>query len=442
MTLTDRQQAMVIADPAFADVIARVRSGKRSAAPPNAQGMRRPARRSVRATTRQSLETRHSGVDRLACVHRGEKVGTALGPPCPKSGSRETVPTYACRIHGLCNRFFDVTEPPSRSCRSCKDRLAVHADASRFEPQKRYASPTYLSHARLAEDTLSLVPHLPEDVSVVIGVARSGMAPASILAMALHRPLYAMTKAGIVDCGHGWRLGTGKPHRMAEGTALIVDDTVMTGGSLRHARAIAAKHFPKRMHVNVYCNPESKDRPDLFAAWLPSPHLLEWNLFNSVYLRHAAFDFDGILCRDFTREECADEALYAKTLGEMRPLRLPRKDPIHIITARKEKYREQTLAWLSRWRIAAASLAMAPSGLAHRDVAEWKSSVLKPLFGSMRPIKRFGGPLYIESDPRQAEQIAKLSKHLVACPTNAKCYTGKRLAPAQYAEIRRMEAQG
>lgn len=288
--------------------------------------------------------------------------------------------------------------------------------------------PEYVALDRLAADTLSLVPRLPSDVSVVVGVARSGMLPASILALYLHRPLFAMSRDGVIDCGHGWRLGTGDRHGIdvAGGTALIVDDTLMTGGSLQQARAIAEGVFRRRLHAHVYVNPRSGERPDLFAAYLPAPHVLEWNLFNSLYLGWSAFDFDGVFCRDFTPEEDDDGERYIAALEKMPPLLLPRKAPVHIITARLEKYRSHTEGWLKRWGVAIASLTMGPWGSkAERDradVAAWKAEELGRLYGGMKPQSWFGGPLYVESDPGQAARIAKLTGEIAVCPTVKKCF--------------------
>lgn len=307
-------------------------------------------------------------------------------------------------------------------------RLAAEAAPCCGPVERSGSLPEYLALDRLAADTLSLIPRLPPDVSVIVGVARSGMAPASILAMYMHRPLYAMTRDGIVDCGHGWRLGTGRPHGLdvAGGTALIVDDTLMTGGSLRQARAIAAEYFPRRLHAHVYVNPRASERPDLFAEWLPAPHLLEWNLFNSLYLAYAAFDFDGIFCRDFTPEEDDDGERYLKALEQMPPLLLPRKAPVHIVTARLEKYRRPTQAWLDRWGVEVASLTMGPWQTrverSKDSVARWKAEQLLELYGRMKPHSWFGGPLYVESDQWQAAEIATLTGELVVCPPAKRCF--------------------
>ena len=50
----------------------------------------------------------------------------------------------------------------------------------------------------------------------------------------MHLPLFILRECegDIIDAGHGWRLGHHKP----DGPLLVVDDTCMTGRSVRHSR--------------------------------------------------------------------------------------------------------------------------------------------------------------------------------------------------------------
>ena len=52
--------------------------------------------------------------------------------------------------------------------------------------------PRFISTTQLITGALRLVPRLPPDLSAVVGVARSGLLPATALATALHLPLYAL----------------------------------------------------------------------------------------------------------------------------------------------------------------------------------------------------------------------------------------------------------
>lgn len=287
-------------------------------------------------------------------------------------------------------------------------------------------TPAYLSVDDLARDALSLVPRLPPDITHVIGSARSGLVPASLIASMLHLPVSVIRSrpADVMPAGNGWRLLEGAPKN--HGRTLVVDDTTMTGNSLLRAKTIlknTGRNGPF-VFASVYCNPAAATKPDLWAQDLPWPHLLEWNLFNSVLLDSFALDFDGILCEDCPPADDDDGARYRRFLQEARPLHLVRKRPIKlIVTARLERYRADTLKWMDRWGVRAKEIIMGPwQTVAERrrqDVAAWKADALKRFLA-----KRGGIPpkFYIESHAGQAARIAELTGRLVVCPPARRCF--------------------
>lgn len=294
--------------------------------------------------------------------------------------------------------------------------------ARAFKPGK--GTPPYVTSEDLVRDTLSLIPRLPPNITAVYGSARSGLVPATLLAEMLHLPLNVVRnrQGDTVPASHGWRLLEGVPKR--PGKILVVDDTVMTGNSLLRVKQLLGDIPGQKIFSTIYCNPESVTKPDLWARDLPWPHLLEWNLFNSVLLDSFALDFDGILCHDCPVQDDDDGERYLQFLREVPPLHLVRKRPIRlIVTARLEKYRTETLEWLARWRIGAKQLVMGPwhtkAERMRHDIAGWKAEQIK------RFLRRSGGikpKMFIESDPRQAERIAKLTGGLVVCPAARRCF--------------------
>lgn len=284
--------------------------------------------------------------------------------------------------------------------------------------------PEYVTSAQLAQDTLALIPKLPPDITRIVGVSRSGLCPASILSMMLHLPLTIVRhhQGDWVDGGNGWRLNEGTPER--EGKLLIVDDTTMTGNSLSRTQHVLKDMPGEKVYAAVYVNPLALTKPDIWAVDLPWPHLLEWNLFNSVLLDSFALDFDGILCHDCPLEDDDDGPRYEKFLRDVQPLHLVRKRPVKmIVTARLDKYRLQTLDWLDRWGVKVEHLVMGPWKTKRErqggDVVAFKAEHFSKFIGS-----RGGVPpkMFIESDPKQAEKIANLSGGLVVCPRAERCY--------------------
>jgi len=284
-------------------------------------------------------------------------------------------------------------------------------------------TPEFVTMSRLMEDCKRLASLLPPDTSRIIGVARSGLTAANMVAMIMHRPVSAVRQSmgDLIELGNGWRL-TGSIH--SSGPAVLIDDTCMTGNSFKQVTPIVRKHFPNVLTAAVYVNPNANHKPDLWARDLPWPHLLEWNLFNSILCPGMAVDFDGILCHDCPPDDDDDGPRYARFLRDAKPLYLIRRTQVPlIVTARLEKYRAQTLDWLGRHGISVGALVMWP-GANHRErtlekVSQFKAEHYRRFLAKRHHIHP---PLFVESDARQAERIAQLSRGLVVCPVAGRCF--------------------
>jgi len=282
----------------------------------------------------------------------------------------------------------------------------------------RVASPakldcfTYVTYARLAADTDRLVSMLPPGIDVVVGIARSGMLPATQVAMALHRPLYAIAEERVTPLGGGHRMKNYRSngrHRI-----VIVDDTTASGQTIQEALPWVRVAFPgsEVLTAAIYCMPQSIEQIDFPVVELPPPHYLEWNFFNSVLSPKAAYDLDGILCHDVPVECDDDGERYINYLRNAPPMHLPRKAPIPaIVTARLAKYEQVTRDWLARWKVRFHKLIVGPwPSMRERSKAQaisrWKAEQYKQL--------QLG--LFVESDRRQAVEIAPLAGKPVLCP--------------------------
>lgn len=248
----------------------------------------------------------------------------------------------------------------------------------------------FVTNEALARDTMRLVSRVPAGVTRVIGVPRSGMIPASILAVQLQLPLYTLRDGCVVHVGHGTRI----VDRNEGGAALLVDDTVHSGHSIGVAARQASASCSKIITAAIYSANPSKT--DLYGERLPTPHLLEWNLFNSPFAGHLAFDMDGILCHNPPHSE--------------QPLYLARHTPVAaIITARLEQHREPTERWLADHGVRYKQLIMWPGDDAERNdldgVARWKAE----------QSRECGAAFYIESEPVLADAIRRHGT-IVLCP--------------------------
>lgn len=285
--------------------------------------------------------------------------------------------------------------------------------------------PEFVTLEQFALDIHKLISQLPPNITSVAGVSRSGLYPATMIAMMLHVPLYVVRhhQGDVFSGGNGWRLKEGA--QPEDGTMLVVDDTTMTGNSLRRTQHILKDRPGHKLYAAVYVNPKAIKKPDLWAVDLPWPHLLQWNLFNSVLSDATALDFDGILCHDCPVNMDDDGPQYQKFLAETRPLHIFRKRSIPlIVTARLEKYRPETEKWLANWGMSANRLVMGPWAnnreRAKSDVAAFKAEHFKKFMVTGRT--SVGPRMFVESDARQAARIAELSGGLVVCPAAARCF--------------------
>jgi hypoxanthine phosphoribosyltransferase len=273
---------------------------------------------------------------------------------------------------------------------------------------------SFITTRRLAADAALLASALPPELDAVVGIARSGIVPAAVVATLRQLPLFSASRDGrIVYLGGGARLGLGLGlGRIGRGVALI-DDTAVSGGTFADVRPFVQGMFPaaKIFTAAVYATAAATAQLDGVAARYESPHYLEWNFWNSCWTHKAAVDFDGILCEDCPPGDDDDGPRYARFLAETRPKAWPRLTPISaIVTARLEKYRAATKAWLDRWGIRCPRLIMGPWATlqARRgdNVAQWKGEAYQKLSVAM----------FVESDARQAPEIARAAGKPVLCP--------------------------
>lgn len=287
----------------------------------------------------------------------------------------------------------------------------------------------FITSSQLQEDIKILLTKIPSDITAIAGVARSGLSVATMLAMYLHLPMIIIRQGinDVVDAGNGWRLGGEKHILSKRSKVLIVDDTVMTGRSLKSIHELAKKEFDEYLFAAVYVNPLSSYKPDFYAVDLPWPHILEWNVFNSVLSSSSAMDFDGILCHDCLLEDDDDGDRYLRFLEEAKPLYIPRKNRIPlIITARLDKYKEPTIQWLERYGIKFDRLVMHPAkSLRERqkdDIAAYKAKHFQVWLDTNE--QWIKPSIFFESDDIQAKRIGSMviGDRLIICPKTTGVY--------------------
>lgn len=266
----------------------------------------------------------------------------------------------------------------------------------------------YRSVQEMASTIRNGLSRLPEDIDLVVGIPRSGVLAASLIA--LHTNLKCISLDGF-SLEKPIRTGSIRnarhPHVSRPRDAhhiLLVDDSASTGASMKAAhREIRLSGYSGAITTcAIYLTPDCVDI-DVHFEVVPQIRVFEWNLMHRDLLSECCVDMDGVLCRDPTDAENDDGPRYVAFLESASPLLIPSYRVGRIVTSRLEKYRDQTLMWLRKHRVEFGVLDMVdlPNAETRRRLnihAEFKAKIY-----SADPTMR----LFIESDRLQAMEIAR-----------------------------------
>lgn len=253
---------------------------------------------------------------------------------------------------------------------------------------------------------------------VVVGIPRSGMIPATMIATHLQLPLADCTgyAKGIIHGRSGLPAPCGK-------RVLLVDDSCNKGRAMRRAVSLlGSKAQVTRLAVFGPYQVDPSSVVDITFAECRGPRAFSWNMQKHIRLPRWGFDFDGVLCRDPTKIENDDGPRYEEFLHRAEPAFVPQRPIGHIVTGRLEKYRPHSEAWLRRRGIEWAAMTMMPYATKVERMAvggrgQWKAGIVKQL----------GLEFFLESNPRQAHIISReagipvwcTETQELACPTIA-----------------------
>jgi hypothetical protein len=267
---------------------------------------------------------------------------------------------------------------------------------------------------------------IPRDIEAVVGIPRSGLLAASAVALHLQKPLTDVE--GLCD-GRVYRRKLRRTSTVRK--VLLVDDTVLHGTAMNQAAAMVLSARPKIDVVRfaVYDSPVTPGGVvDLVCERVPGPRAFAWNLWKHTRLDRWCFDLDGVLCRDPEKDENDDGPRYLQFIRTAEPKFKPTQRIGFIVTARLEKYRDETEAWLQRHGIDHGGLFMMdlPTKAARMERgnrASFKAERYATLTVQLRDDgKQKPAELFIESNNGQARKIAELTGKAVWCTDSQTFY--------------------
>ncbi len=255
---------------------------------------------------------------------------------------------------------------------------------------------------------------IPRDFDLIVGVPRSGMLPANLLALYLNLPytdLHSFINGHIYKAGERGQYFDIKQFK----NVLVVDDSVSSGNALRKCKASLADLESKfnLKYCAIYVDPSKQNSVDYYFETVGIPRYFQWNIFNHSTLDKACFDIDGVLCVDPTKEQNDDGPKYRDFVLNATPLYLPKSKIGTLVTSRLEKYRPETEKWLEKHGIKYNELVML-------DLPDQKARQKANCHGTHKANTYQDGKynLFIESELFQAREINRLTGKPVFCTAN------------------------
>lgn len=306
---------------------------------------------------------------------------------------------------------------------------------------------TFTDLSNLIRDYICDIPH---DIDLVVGVPRSGMIPAYMIALFLNKrvtDLDSFLEGRIPQAGERSR------YILYTDVAkiLVVDDSVATGNAIHKAKA--KLQCLNTQYEFIYLAPfvttPGRSEVDIWFETIDGVRIFEWNVFHHGLLENAFFDIDGVFNVDPELDDDGEE--YIHFLNTAKPKFLPTVPLGTLVTCRLEKYRPQTEWWLKKYNICYKKLIMLDMPDKATRVAWGKHGEYKAAYYA----EDNSAILFIESSKGQAETIARMTYKPVLCvetnqllqyqPKLSKYQRLKRKLkrkyPAQYEWFRRVKAE-
>jgi uncharacterized HAD superfamily protein len=265
----------------------------------------------------------------------------------------------------------------------------------------------FVSLSQLVNWTDKWIQSFPQRYDLIVGIPRSGLLVANIIAQKMARPL---TTPELFLKGHYWLSKSIKNEKPIE-SILLVDDSVSSG---RTMSAYAESLLQQRPSISLtraalIVTKKSEKLVDFYYKIVSKPHVFEWNLMHyKRKKRKVACDMDGVLCENCPPGIDKNEELYVQWLTKARPYLIPAFTIDAIVTNRLEKYRRETETWLLKHEVRYKELIMwdIPSKRERKGrYAENKIEVLSKIKPSV----------FWESNYRQAMQIWEATRIPTIC---------------------------
>lgn len=274
----------------------------------------------------------------------------------------------------------------------------------------------YRSIADLNEAIIRNLHIFPHDVDLIVGIPRSGMLPANLLALYLNKPfsdIDSFMEGRVYSSGRrGAFISTKKTNKV-----LIVDDSILAGNALLKVREKLLQYSSLHPQISfqygvIYASQEGRAKVDFYCEIIEGPRLFQWNLFHQpLILPQSILDIDGVLCPNPPVDD--DGVQYLEYIKKAPTLYTPTVKVDKLVSCRLEKYREVTEEWLAKHHIQYNELYLLDLPTKEERIAWGKHGIYK---GNI--YKQSDNVLFIESSLSEAQQIFQITHRPVFCIEN------------------------
>lgn len=251
---------------------------------------------------------------------------------------------------------------------------------------------------------------LPHDIDLVVGIPRSGMLPANLIALYLNKPftdIDSFIEGRIYSSGNrGSFIDKANSQKV-----LIVDDSICSGDALNKAKnklgSVESEYT--LLYAVVFATSKGAKMVDYYFEIIDYPRVFQWNLFHHKgFIPYSCFDIDGVLCVDPPIDD--DGPVYSEYIANAPALYIPSLEIDTLVSCRLEKYRGITEEWLKKNNVKYKHLVMLPFNTKAERVAWGRHGEYKgEVYNKTDTI------FFVESSLSQAQIISKVSGKPVFC---------------------------
>jgi hypoxanthine phosphoribosyltransferase len=279
----------------------------------------------------------------------------------------------------------------------------------------------FKSYGDLGRDITKNFEKFSGDWDLVVGVPRSGMVPAYMIALALNINCTDISswvnnyplKKGLTRCV---RKDLNSPWEAQK--VLIVDDSIMTGNSIRNEiNALPDWLAARASTLAIYSGKPIRSDVDIILEFLPHPRAFEWNIFHHNVMSRSCICLEGMMSEN---ELCDDT-------GTTRFRYLPSRDIDTIVTSQSESNRHKVEALLM------------DNGVSYRNLVMKKNNNNVMTIDSQVKFKvetfvASTADLFVEFNSYQAKLICREAGKPVFCFSDSRIYNPEDKLGARFAK--------